>query len=141
MERAVLAELVAATGCAEPAGGAVLLCDPRWGAGERAQVEELKAELREGRGELGEGGERLEARGVGPEDGERRTESEKGESIIARGWLGVPTGGTSGGVRFARHDEATLTAAVEGFCAHFRLTRVIQSAINQLDPSDCLFVP
>ncbi|MCX6955951.1 MAG: o-succinylbenzoate--CoA ligase, partial [Verrucomicrobia bacterium] len=43
---------------------------------------------------------------------------------VADGWLAVPTGGTSGGVRFARHDERTLTAAVEGFCGHFDLGRV-----------------
>lgn len=40
------------------------------------------------------------------------------------GWLAVPTGGTSGGVRFARHDERTLGAAVRGFCAHFGVERV-----------------
>jgi O-succinylbenzoic acid--CoA ligase len=46
------------------------------------------------------------------------------------GWLCVPTGGTSGGVRFARHDEHTLTAAVRGFCAHFGIERV--NAVNVL---------
>lgn len=40
------------------------------------------------------------------------------------GWLGIPTGGTTGSVRFARHDERTLGAAVRGFCAHFGLGRV-----------------
>jgi O-succinylbenzoic acid--CoA ligase len=40
------------------------------------------------------------------------------------GWLCVPTGGTSGGLRFARHDERTLSAAVRGFCAHFGAQRV-----------------
>ena len=40
------------------------------------------------------------------------------------GWLGVRTGGSSGGVKFARHDERTLGAAVEGFCAHFGTKRV-----------------
>ena len=46
------------------------------------------------------------------------------EAEIADGWLCVPTGGTSGGVRFARHDERTLTAAARGFCAHFGIGRV-----------------
>ncbi|MBI3886064.1 MAG: AMP-binding protein [Opitutae bacterium] len=36
-----------------------------------------------------------------------------------RGWLMIPTGGTSGSVRFARHDEATIAAAVGGFARHF----------------------
>jgi O-succinylbenzoic acid--CoA ligase len=40
------------------------------------------------------------------------------------GWLCVPTGGTSGGLRFARHDEHTLAAAVKGYCAHFGVQRV-----------------
>jgi len=41
-----------------------------------------------------------------------------------RGWLCIPTGGTSGEIRFARHDELTLGAAVSGFCLHFGVTRV-----------------
>ena len=40
------------------------------------------------------------------------------------GWLCVRTGGSGGGVKFARHDEHTLTAAVRGFCAHFEIARV-----------------
>ncbi len=41
-----------------------------------------------------------------------------------RGWLMIPSGGTSGGLKFARHDQATLAAAVEGFRSHFGLDRV-----------------
>lgn len=48
------------------------------------------------------------------------------------GWLAVRTGGTGGVVRFARHDQATLSAAVRGFCAHFGLRRV--NAIDVLPP-------
>ena len=44
----------------------------------------------------------------------------------------IPTGGTGGGVRFARLDERTLTAAVAGFCAHFGLERV--NAVGVLPP-------
>lgn len=40
------------------------------------------------------------------------------------GWLMIASGGTSGRVKFARHDERTLGAAVKGFCAHFGLGRV-----------------
>lgn len=40
------------------------------------------------------------------------------------GWLCIPTGGTSGGMRFARHDERTLGAAVRGFCTHYGVSRV-----------------
>ena len=49
---------------------------------------------------------------------------ENRKSKIDVGWLGVATGGTSGGVRFARHDEFTLSAAVRGFCAHFGIEEV-----------------
>lgn len=47
-----------------------------------------------------------------------------GSAAMNRGWLLLPTGGTSGGVRFARHDQDTIAAAVGGFCAHFGLRRV-----------------
>lgn len=47
-------------------------------------------------------------------------------SVLAagRGWLMIPSGGTSGKLKFARHDEETLGAAVRGFCAHFQLAQV-----------------
>ncbi|HVU19013.1 MAG TPA: AMP-binding protein [Candidatus Didemnitutus sp.] len=41
-----------------------------------------------------------------------------------QGWLMIPTGGSSGGVRFARHDQNTIDAAVHGFVRHFGLARV-----------------
>lgn len=41
-----------------------------------------------------------------------------------RGWLCIPTGGSSGAMKLARHDERTLGAAVRGFCAHFGEERV-----------------
>ena len=40
-----------------------------------------------------------------------------------RGWLMVPSGGTGGRVKFARHDGHTLSAAVQGFCRHFQAGR------------------
>jgi o-succinylbenzoate---CoA ligase len=48
------------------------------------------------------------------------------------GWLCIRTGGSSGGLKFARHDEQTITAAVHGFCAHFAMTRV--NAVGVLPP-------
>lgn len=51
---------------------------------------------------------------------------------IEEGWLGLPTGGTSGGVRFARHDERTLNAAAAGFRQHFGLSTV--NALDVLPP-------
>ena len=40
------------------------------------------------------------------------------------GWLCLPTGGTGGAVRLARHDHETLAAAVRGCCEHFRVQRI-----------------
>jgi O-succinylbenzoic acid--CoA ligase len=42
----------------------------------------------------------------------------------ASGYLMIPTGGTGGKVRFARHDAATIAAAVRGFTRHFELPQV-----------------
>jgi O-succinylbenzoic acid--CoA ligase len=41
-----------------------------------------------------------------------------------RGWLMIPTGGSSGAIKFARHDGYTIAAAVSGFTRHFGLARV-----------------
>ena len=41
-----------------------------------------------------------------------------------RGWLMIPTGGTSGKIRFARHDGDTMAAAVGGFTRHFGVSEV-----------------
>jgi len=41
-----------------------------------------------------------------------------------RGWLMIPTGGSSGQMRFARHDGASIAAAVRGFVKHFELPQV-----------------
>ncbi len=48
------------------------------------------------------------------------------------GWLCIRTGGSGGGVKFARHDERTLGAAIEGFCRHFELSRA--DAVGVLPP-------
>jgi O-succinylbenzoic acid--CoA ligase len=55
-------------------------------------------------------------------DGESKSENQKAETEI--GWLCLPTGGSSGLVRLARHDEDTLAAAVGGFGAHFQIDRI-----------------
>lgn len=43
---------------------------------------------------------------------------------LETGWLCIPTGGSSGQIKLARHDQRTLAAAVRGFCAHFGVTQV-----------------
>jgi O-succinylbenzoic acid--CoA ligase len=94
MERAELRALVQATGCAVEEGGCVFLCDPDAPVAEQAEAKR----------QMGL------SRSVGPDPG--------------AGWLCVRTGGSGGTMKFARHDEATLGAAVNGFCAHFRMARV-----------------
>ena len=95
MERAELKKLLASTGCAEERGGFTFLRDPKWSAADRACADAIQ-----------------------------RSALDDPRSAIESGWLCIPTGGSSGGIRFARHDERTLTAAARGFCAHFGLERV-----------------
>lgn len=84
--------------------GACFLVDPGWGERERAQWAGLAEQ-------------RAEDAGAGRPE---------------RGWLCIPTGGSSGAMKLARHDEHTLGAAVAGFCAHFGVTRV--DALGLLPP-------
>ena len=94
MERAELKKLVLGLGCAEECGGFIFLADPKWSPADRAAVARLQEKAKRRRGK------------------------------VDHGWLCIPTGGTSGSIKFARHDERTLTAAVRGFCTHFDLARV-----------------
>jgi len=54
------------------------------------------------------------------------------EAATARGYVMIPTGGTSGRVRFARHDAATISAAVRGFTEHFSMARVNAAGVLPL---------
>src|ERR1043166_5390931 len=102
MERDQLISLIRWTGCAEERGGFVFLGDPVWSTTQRAVFESLRSKI------------------------------ENRKLKIPQGWLCVPTGGTSGGLRCARHDEHTLGAAVRGFCRHSGLDRV--NAVDVLPP-------
>ena len=77
-------------------GGTVFLADPAWSQTERAQFNAL----------------------IG------HWSLDIGHSRAGRGWLCIPTGGSSGAIKLARHDEETLSAAVNGFCAHFAVKKV-----------------
>lgn len=94
MDRAELRAWVLATGYAEARGEWVFLMDPTWPVPVRNHARRLLATLAAAR------------------------------PSVRQGWLGLPTGGTSGVVKFARHDEQTLSAAVKGFCRHFGLRRI-----------------
>ncbi|WP_218938707.1 AMP-binding protein [Oleiharenicola lentus] len=73
----------------------VFLCDPNGGAGEAARIEAL-----------------------------RQMPMENRFTKTPEGWLMIPTGGSGGQLKFARHDEQTITAAVRGFTRHFGVERV-----------------
>ena len=75
--------------------GEIFLGNPAWGEKERASWNALQA-----------------------------AESSTSAAGLPLGWLGIPTGGTSGQLKFARHDHETLSAAVRGFTQHFGLTQV-----------------
>lgn len=102
MDRAELMAIVRATQCAEEFGNFVLLRDPGQATAYRAVISA------------------------------RQTARENFSSEIRGGWLGITTGGTSGGLKVARHDEKTLGAAVAGLQTHFGLGRV--NAIDVLPP-------
>ena len=90
------ARFMAAFADAVAGTGEVFLGNPAWGESERAQLAAL----------------RLVPRSSIPASGS------------SQGWLCVPTGGTSGQVKFARHDAATLSAAVRGFTRHLGVSQV-----------------
>lgn len=94
MERAELKALVRASGVARERDGFAFLCDPQASAVEEAQVATLLS--------------------AAPRAEEGNTE----------GWLCIRTGGSAGTVKFARHDEKTVGAAIDGFRRHFGLERV-----------------
>jgi len=73
------------------AGGPVFLADPAWRESERREFAALIASP---------------AAGVTDPDADR-------------GWLCIPTGGSSGRIKLARHDGYTVAAAVGGFARHF----------------------
>lgn len=76
-------------------GGEVFLGNPAWSAAERAEFERLPP---------------------------APTENTRAE--LGLGWLMIPTGGSSGRLKFARHDSYTIAAAVKGFAQHFGMARV-----------------
>lgn len=91
------------TAFARAAGGQgeVFLCDPHWRAYELNQLDALLASKPQVSG--------FKSQGFPSSDA---------------GWLMIPTGGTGGKLKFARHDEATIVAAVRGFTRHFALPQV-----------------
>jgi len=55
-----------------------------------------------------------------------------GTTDSSLGWLMIPSGGTSGKLKFARHDQETIGAAVAGYCAHFSVSQVSSLSVLPL---------
>lgn len=86
-----------ATFAAAVAGkGICFLADPSWGDAERAQLEQRLASIA----------------------------IDEPSFSNAAGWLAIPTGGSSGVLRWARHDQSTIREAVNGFRRHFALDKI-----------------
>ncbi len=101
------ARFIARFGESVAARGPVFLADPNWGEVEREQFQAIIAQT------------------PLPESTEAELQAADGQlAPLDRGWLCIPTGGSSGNLRLARHDSATLAAAVRGFCTHFGVTQV-----------------
>lgn len=58
--------------------------------------------------------------------------SEKQKPQLAAGTIGIPTGGSSGRIRFALHDWDNLTASVAGFRAYFQIDCVSSCCVLPL---------
>lgn len=86
---------MAALAAATAQGGTVMLASDTWGGDERRQLAALRAMA-----------------------------ATTPATAAGKGWLCIPTGGTGGRLKLARHDEETLAAAVNGFCRHFSLTQI-----------------
>ena len=84
-------------------GGVVMLANDAWGESERQQLADL-----------------------------RKQAQTTPATAAGKGWLCIPTGGTGGQLKFARHDEETLTAAVRGFVRHFGVTQVNAAGVLPL---------
>ncbi|MCG9886763.1 MAG: AMP-binding protein [Cyanobacteria bacterium] len=96
---AFLRDFLAATA----AGATVILADPRWSPSEQAQAIALAQP------------EILWSDWINHHPNPHSNP----QGPIFPGAIAIPTGGSSGQIKFALHDGASLGAAVAGFCGHF----------------------
>ncbi len=116
MERTELARLLGAFAGAPETSGAPRVVSERDSAGFMAAFGRAAA----GRGPVflaDPGWGEAELAALGEYSGKASSAPE------GRGWLMIPSGGTSGRLKFARHDGATIAAAVGGFCSRFGVER------------------
>ncbi|WP_255401079.1 AMP-binding protein [Opitutus sp. GAS368] len=126
--------------------GEVFLGSPAWGANERAQLKEHLSlngpsavpqvcsaiSAPSAPSGLSASVSQSENRGQTPGGQQPATARSQISQPAASGWLMIPTGGTSGRLKFARHDEETLAAAVGGFSRHFGLAQVNAAGVLPL---------
>ncbi|EIQ01976.1 acyl-CoA synthetase (AMP-forming)/AMP-acid ligase II [Opitutaceae bacterium TAV1] len=122
--RIALADAVAADD-----GRPVFIADPSWGERERAQFAALAAQP--SLPLVARASSPWTAPGVADVPppcpaimGKDAHATSRAGSPCHSGWLCIPTGGSSGNLKLARHDGQTLAAAVDGFCRHFGVGRV-----------------
>jgi O-succinylbenzoic acid--CoA ligase len=126
---------MAAFGEAVAAGGNVFVMDPAWGAAEQAQFAALLQSPIANRQWPITGSKSSIAHGQGPDvkaqtsNSKLKTQNPEPETLnpeppTEQGWLCLPTGGSSGMVRLARHDQDTLSTAVRGCCEHFHVRQM-----------------
>ena len=116
----------------------LLICDPDWQTQEWDQVFKLvKPDLVLGNRAGGELGDREMVRWGELGDGEMGRWGELGDGEMGR-WgelgelgdgteqsiIGIPTGGSSGKIRFAVHTLSSLTASVSGFARYFATPQI-----------------
>ncbi len=94
----------------------VFLCDPRWQAQEWQQVQAtVQPDLMWGLPETQQQSQEMKPLADGEQDDHEAAIAQ----INGQGIIGIPTGGSSGRVKFAIHTWNTLTAAVTGFYDYF----------------------
>ncbi|MGF1497462.1 MAG: 2-succinylbenzoate--CoA ligase [Elainellaceae cyanobacterium] len=99
---------------ASAAGCPIALGNPHWGRWERRQaVDLIRPDI-----------VWAEADWVDSPAANSAREQKLPSQRPAPGWILVPTGGSSGRLRFVIHTWETLRASVAGFCQHFQVERV-----------------
>ena len=102
----------------------LLICDPDWQTQEWDQVFKLvKPDLVLGNRAGGELGDREMVRWGELGDGEMGRWGELGDGT-EQSIIGIPTGGSSGKIRFAVHTLSSLTASVSGFARYFATPQI-----------------
>jgi O-succinylbenzoic acid--CoA ligase len=99
---AFLRDFLAATA----AGATVILADPHWGVSERSQAIALAQP------------EFFWTDWIDDRDPQPRPNFDP-QAVLFPGAIAIPTGGSSGQIKFALHDGASLGAAIAGFCEYF----------------------